>query len=100
MRHRRYTPGDRVVFQKSKHSRQPGPRARLVSPSRYGDNYAYHVKKFWIVVDVEGDQVTVQTRRGKRHVLDASSPNLKRAGLWDSLFNRHRFPQPTPGGSP
>ena len=92
MKNRRYRPGDRVVYRMSKRSTCPGKRAEQVSPSRYGESYTYCVDKFWVVVDQDGDQVVVQTRRGKQHVLEADNRNLKRAGIWDLLVNRHRFP--------
>ncbi len=92
MRNPSYRPGDRVVYRKSKRSSKPGPRAKLVVPSRYGEGYSYFVNKFWVVVDSNDDQVIVQTRRGKTHVLNASSRNLRRARWWHLLIYRHRFP--------
>ncbi|REJ68842.1 MAG: hypothetical protein DWQ31_06540 [Planctomycetota bacterium] len=90
-----YKPGDWVVYRKPKRSTRPGPRAKSVHPARRGEEYTYVVDKFWLVVDALEDEIVVQTRRGKRHVLAAASSNLRRAGWWDLLVNRHRFPQST-----
>ena len=93
MKDRTYKPGDWVIYRKPKRSTRPGPRAMSVSPAERGEDYTYFVDKFWLVVDALGDEVIVQTRRGKRHVLDVANRNLRRAGWWDLLRNRHRFPQ-------
>ncbi len=98
MKIRSYRPGDRVIYRKPKRSTNPGPRARFVTPSRCGEDYTYFVNKFWLVVHASGNQVVVQTRRGKRHVLEASSRNLRRARIWDVVFNRQRFPAAAEAG--
>jgi len=89
---RNFKPGDRVVFSKPKHSTRPGPRAKEIFPSRRGESYSYFVDKYWLVVDMRGDEVVVQTRSGKCHVLATDDPNLRHASWWDRLVNRHRFP--------
>ena len=93
MQSSKYRPGDLVVYRKQKLSAHPGPRAREVDPSPRGETYSYCVDKFWMVVDSLGDQVVVTTRRGKRHLLDATNRRLRRAGWWEMLFYRHRFPE-------
>jgi hypothetical protein len=99
MNSRNFKPGDRVVYRKPKHSSHPGPRAQLVTPSKHGEDYTYCVDKFWLVIDARGDQVTVLTRGGKQHVVDAADCNLRHAGWWDLLVNRLRFPSAEKTGS-
>ena len=82
-----------VVYCKTKYSKHPGPRARHVSPSRYGDAYSYCVEKLWLVADIPSPgKLVVVTRRGKRLVLDATDPNLRPANLFDRLRYWGRFP--------
>ena len=92
MKSQRFKPGDWVIYRKPKYSTRPGPRAKSVSPSKHGDEYAYVVDKFWMVVESLNDRVVLQTRRGKRLEVDAADRNLRHAGWWDLLVNRHRFP--------
>ncbi len=89
---RTFQPGDWVVFRKIKRSTSPGPRARHVSPSRFGEEYTYEVEKYWVVEEVQHDQLVVRTRRGKRHVLRSQDQRLRRANLWERLMYRDRFP--------
>ncbi len=92
-------PGDVVVYRKQKFSAKPGPNARQIDPSPRGDSYSYLVSKFWRVVSVPSEQVIVVcTRTGKELKVNANDPNLRRAGLWDWLWFRKRFPQPPEGG--
>jgi hypothetical protein len=89
----RFRLGDVVVYRKRKVSACPGPRARGVSPAPRGESYSYSVDKFWRVVAVEpGGGLVVQTRRGKRHTLDADDPALRRTYWWERLLFRHRLP--------
>jgi hypothetical protein len=92
MHRSKYQAGDWVVYRKPKHGNSPGRRARGISPSTRGEDYTYYVDKFWLVVDSLGDRVVVMTRRGKRHLVDAANHNLRRAGWWDVLVHRRRFP--------
>jgi len=89
---RKYRPGDLVVFRKLKRSTTPGPRAQHVSPSRFGEEYVYDVDKYWIVDEVVEQQLTVRTRRGKRHTIDANDQRLRHARWWERLAFRSRFP--------
>jgi len=89
---RSFQPGDLVVYHKTKHSTQPGPRASDVQPARHGDTYSYTVDKFWIVRDVlEDGTVIAETRRGKRHHIKPTDPMLKRVNLLQRLMYRSRF---------
>jgi hypothetical protein len=87
-----FSPGDWVIYNKSKHSPLPGPRARRISPTPNGDLYSYVVPKFWIVQEVLPDgRLQLRTRRGKIHHMAASDPNLRRVTWWNRWFYRHRF---------
>jgi len=91
----RLKPGDLVVYHKSKRSARPGPRARGVRPACRGEDYAYYVDKFWLVVAVDRKgTIVAETRRGKRHRLRPSDPALRRARWWERLLKRQRFPKP------
>lgn len=93
MRRRNFCSGDLVIYRKPKYSVCPGPRARDIQPAKCGDTYAYRVDKFWVVVDLDGDnRVLVRTRRGKSHFIDAGDTNLRRASWIERLWYRHRFP--------
>jgi len=89
---RRYRPGDWVVFRKNKRSTAPGRRAQHISPSRFGEEYAYEVDKYWIVEHVDQRELIVRTRRGKRHIVDIADHRLRHARWWERLVLRDRFP--------
>lgn len=87
-----YSPGDWVIYRKSKRSAAPGPRAQAVKASEKGEKYSYVVDKFWIVDAVLPDnQLRLRTRRGKVHQLSADDANLRPASWIDRLLYRHRF---------
>ena len=89
----RFARGDLVVFRTEKRSRTPGPRARDVEPEPQGDDDHYFVDTYWVVENVDGQgQVTVRTRRGKRHVLEVGNHCLRRARWWEKLLHKERFP--------
>lgn len=91
---RSFKTGDSVVFCKTKHGSRPGPRARDVEPSPHGEDYTYHVDKYWTVSEARADgKLVVVTRRGKQHVLDATDPQLRRAWWWERFLYAHRFPK-------
>jgi hypothetical protein len=88
-----YKPGDRVVYTATKHSAHPGPRAEAVEPEPHGEGYSYHVKKYWVVLEVQtGGALKVVTRRGKHRLLPAGDPQLRPARWWERLFLGSRFP--------
>lgn len=90
-----FRPGDFVIYRMTKHSQRPGPRAKKVAPSPYGEEYKYQVDKYWIVDEVLDDnQVLLRTRRGKTRILRADDFNLRPASWWERLFYRNSFPQP------
>lgn len=84
--------GDPVIFAKTKFSAHPGPRAEDISPSSHGESYSYLVKKFWTVLETEGDRVLVLTRGGKRHWLNRADPALRTPTWWEMIRYRERFP--------
>lgn len=89
-----YKTGSPVVYCKTKYSGCPGPRARNVSPSRFGDTYSYCVEKLWLVLKHDSpDRIVVKTRRGKILELDVTDPNLRPASLLDRLRYAGRFPR-------
>ena len=91
---RPYSPGDPVIFHKTKYSPTPGPRAREVSPSPHGDDYGYIVDKYWLVKECRPDgMVLLITRRGKEHLVKEDSPNLRHANWWEKFVHRGRFPE-------
>ena len=93
MRHSEYKPGDLVIYTVTKQSPHPGPRARGIQPSEGGEDYAYVVDKFWMVLEVLGDdQLLLATRRGKRRTVLITDPMLRKAGWWQRLRYRNRFP--------
>jgi len=93
LRQTEYKPGDLVIYTVTKQSPHPGPRARGIQASQGGEDYAYVVDKFWMVLEVlSGDQVLLATRRGKRRTVLVSDPMLKKAGWWQRLRYRSRFP--------
>ncbi len=91
---RKLKPGDLVVYRMTKRSTRPGPRARLVEPAPHGEQYSYVVDKFWVVAESRDDnKVLLRTRRGKEHLLNADSTNLRMATWWERLLFGHRFPR-------
>src|SRR6202451_2309884 len=85
--------GDRIVYRKTKFSPLPGARAHHITASDKGENYTYLVDKYWVVADVLDDgRVLAKTRRGKLNYVRSDDPNLRRAGLIESLIHRDLFP--------
>lgn len=88
-----YRVGDPVVYRKSKVSIHPGARARDVFPSEHGDDYSYHVDKYWTVAELpNAGHVTVLTRTGKRHLISVADPLLHKASLLERLVHWGKFP--------
>lgn len=97
---RQYTPGDWVIYRKSKRSTSPGPRAQSVVASTKGEKYSYVVDKFWVVEQVlPGDKVLLRTRRGKLHQVKVDDINLRPARLLERLLYRNRFRNVSPASS-
>lgn len=89
-----YKTGDYVIFRVSKCTAHPGPRAREVFPAPHGELYTYDVDKFWVVVGTAGgDEVVLQTRRGKQHRVKVDTPRLRHASWWERILYRSRFPR-------
>jgi hypothetical protein len=87
-----FNPNDWVVYTREKHSLSPGPRAKNITPSPYGEMYSYEVDKYWIVRQVKEDELVLETRRGKVHTLPTSDTRLRKASFWERTFFSHLFP--------
>jgi len=88
-----FRPGDRVVYRKRKYSSRPGPRAGEIQPAARGEDYTYHVDKFWTVLAVQPDgKIRIRTRRGKERLLEPDDPSLRKASFWEWLLLGYRFP--------
>lgn len=88
----KFQPGDMIIYRKTKHGVQPGPRATNVHPAANGDTYNYTVDKFWIVQELaDSGTLIAKTRRGKLNYLKADDPNLQKANWLQRLWYRSRF---------
>ena len=84
--------GDFVIFGKAKSSTHPSPFAKHIQPAKHGETYSYIIDKFWKVVRVfDNGMIEIETRRGKHHLLDTDSSQLRKARWWDRLMFRKRF---------
>ncbi len=96
-----FRPGDLVIYRKTKHSRQPGPRASNIQPARHGETYSYTVDKYWVVEEILNDgTIVVATRTGKKNRVHPDDHMLQRANWFQRLLYRSRFPaetEPTSG---
>jgi hypothetical protein len=89
----KFKAGTLAIYRKKKYSIRPGPRAEDVHPAPYGEDYSYHVDKFWIVDAVKPDgKILARTRRGKQRILDSDDPSLRKATWWERLLWKRRFP--------
>ena len=87
-----FRPGDVVVYKKQKNSTRPGPRAHDLAAAVQDGKFSYVVDKYWVVTEVNADgSIVVQTRRGKRHTISRSDPNLRSVNWWQRLRNRAQF---------
>lgn len=70
--------GEPVIYRALKRSPHPGPRAADISSETRGEDYVYHVDKYWVVADMpdEGD-LLLRTRKGKEHLVRTNDPNLR-----------------------
>lgn len=87
-----FHPNDWVVYTREKHSLSPGPRAKNIAPSPHGELYSYEVDKYWVVREVRSDELVLETRKGKTHVVSRTDPRLRKANWWERLFMANRFP--------
>jgi hypothetical protein len=90
----KFSPGDPVIYRKSKCTARPGSRAVHVTPAPRGEDYVYEVDKFWVVVEMRPDRTLVlRTRRGKLHVVRDNDPHLRRPSLLERIRFGMRFPR-------
>ncbi len=88
-----YEVGDWVVYAQKKQSPAPGPRAKNINPSQYGELYSYQVDKYWVVAEVKNiGELVLKTRRGKEHVVLSDDIRLRKARWWERFFLKARFP--------
>lgn len=86
------TPGQWVIYRKSKRSTSPGPRAASVQANPKGEKYSYVVDKFWVVRRTLADgTIELQTPGGKRHEVALDDPNLRKPSWLERLIWRDRF---------
>jgi hypothetical protein len=91
--------GDWVIYRKQKSGLSPGPRAQAVTPAHKGDSYHYIVEKYWTVERVLADgRLSLRTRRGKVHVVEANDWRLRSPRWWERLLFGRRFPRIEAGG--
>jgi hypothetical protein len=95
MKHR-FRAHELVVYEKHKHGRRPGPRARDLRPAPRGDDYEYVVDKYWIVQEICPDaRLVLRTPGGKLHQVAPDDPNLRvirwRERLWLAWRDRTRL---------
>ena len=90
----RYRVGDPVIYRRPKFSVSPGPRARHIDAAPHGDRYSYIVDKFWVVEGITPEgRLVARTRRGKRHEIDPTDPNLRHPTWWERLRWGAKFPE-------
>jgi len=89
----RFKVNDWVVYTREKYSLSPGPRAKNISPAPRGELYSYEVDKYWIVRQVAGEQLVLETRTGKRHQLSQNDRRLRHPTWWERFFYADRFPR-------
>ncbi len=90
--------GQPVVYRKPKSSTSPGQRAINVRPAPAGETYCYEVEKYWTVSAViNEDQIELQTRSGKQHIVSRDDSRLRHATIIERLFMSDRFPKPDSG---
>ena len=90
---RSYEAGDWVVYTQQKRSPMPGPRAKNINPSQYGELYSYQVDKYWVVAEKRNaNELILKTRRGKSHAIQSNDVCLRKARWWERLFLKARFP--------
>jgi len=93
---KKFKVGDRVIYRKPKKSESPSPNAINLWPERTGDSYRYTIKKYWAVVQVDGDRIQVVTRRGKHHWMNVRDPLLRKASWYECWFREDNFPMVDP----
>lgn len=88
----RFKTNDWVIFTREKHGLSPGKRAKNISPSPHGELYSYEVDKYWIVREIAGTELVLETRTGKRHRIAANDPRLRSPNLFEKWWYSSRFP--------
>jgi len=91
----RFKVNDWVICTREKYGLSPGKRARNINPAPHGDLYSYEVDKYWIVREVKDQELVLETRTGKQHVVPAKDRRIRVASWWERWLYGNRFPAKT-----
>jgi hypothetical protein len=94
----RFKVNDWVICTREKYGLSPGRRAKNISPAPHGDLYSYEVDKYWIVREVGEQDLVLETRTGKQHVVSIKDRRIRVAAWWERWLYRNRFPIKAGGG--
>ena len=92
----RFKVNDWVICTREKYGLSPGKRAKNISPAPRGDLYSYEVDKYWIVRSVSDQDLVLETRTGKQHLVPLKDRRIRVASWWERWIYRNRFPAKTP----
>lgn len=88
----RFKVNDWVICTREKYGLSPGKRAKNISPAPRGDLYSYEVDKYWIVRSVSDQDLVLETRTGKQHLVSLKDRRIRVANWWERWIYRNRFP--------
>jgi hypothetical protein len=88
----RFKVNDWVICTREKYGLSPGKRAKNISPAPRGDLYSYEVDKYWIVRSVSDQDLVLETRTGKQHLVPLKDRRIRVASWWERWIYRNRFP--------
>ena len=88
----RFKVNDWVICTREKYGLSPGKRAKNISPAPRGDLYSYEVDKYWIVRSVSDQDLVLETRTGKQHLVPIKDRRIRVARWWERWIYRNRFP--------
>jgi hypothetical protein len=88
----RFKVNDWVICTREKYGNSPGKRAKNISPAPRGDLYSYEVDKYWIVRSVSDQDLVLETRTGKQHLVPLKDRRIRVANWWERWIYRNRFP--------
>lgn len=95
----RFKVNDWVICTREKYGLSPGKRAKNISPAPHGDLYSYEVDKYWIVREVNDQNLVLETRTGKQHVVSLNDRRIRVASWWERWLYRNRFPAKNPANT-
>ena len=88
----RFKVNDWVICTREKYGLSPGKRAKNIAPAPNGDLYSYEVDKYWVVREVRENDLVLETRTGKQHVVSLKDRRIRVASWWERWLYRNRFP--------